>query len=113
MNVYWLQQFWFDSFINAGTTPQRNLLTIQFPPAGVNIFVNASLSAFGPGVDFDSGVVGFGGVGVRDFAIGGNPPGEPGSFVGHIELTDCTEVTLELNLTDASANANGMIYWFE
>jgi hypothetical protein len=111
MNVYWLQQFWFDSFINSGTAVQRNLLTVQIP--GANIFVNASLSAFAPGIDFDNGVVGVGGVGIKDFAVGGNPPGAETSLVGHIELTDCTEVTLELQLTLASANANGMIYYFE
>jgi hypothetical protein len=111
MNVYWLQQFWFDLFINNGTAVQRNLLTVQIP--GANIFVNASLSAFGAGIDFDNRVVGVGGVGIKNFAIGGNPPGNATELVGHIELSNCTEVTLELQLTLASANANGMIYYFQ
>ena len=111
MNVYWLQQFWFDGFINNGDDVQRNLLTVQIPHA--NIIVNASLSEVGIGIDFGNHVIGVAGVGIKNFATGGNPPGEATSLVGHIDLTDCTEVTIELQLTLASANANGMIYYFD
>jgi hypothetical protein len=111
MNVYWLQQFWFDGFANDGDNVQRNLLTVQIPKA--NIFVNAALSAFGTGIDFDNHVIGVAGVGIKNSASGGAPPVEAATLVGHTQVNQCTEVTLELQLVLASANANGMIYYFD
>jgi len=111
MNLYWIQPFWLDGFSNFGNAEQRNLLTIQIPNA--SIFVQSAVTAFGPGVDFDAGVVGVVGMGVREWTAGGSNSGVQPSLVGHVSLNNCTSITMELALILCTASASGLILYVD
>jgi hypothetical protein len=120
MNIYWIQQFWFDDYVDSSGTTQRVYATIDGFGTR-NVAITAQLNVLGPGAHIDvqdgtvSGVLGSAAVGIKwyDYTdANGTHHVENTYFVPHAIIHNCVAFQLEMAYTRTWVGATGTILYF-
>jgi hypothetical protein len=120
MNVYWIQHFWFDDFLETNGNLQRASLTID--GFGVrNVAITAQLNVVAPGAHIVvnqgtiSGDLGTTAVGIKWYAYvdgSGYHHVEHSYFVPHAIIRNCVGFQLQLAYRRVWTGATGTILYF-
>jgi len=120
MNIYWIQQFWFDDHYDGSGNLQRYYVTVDGFGTR-NVAITAQLSAFGPGAFIQeddgtiSGDLGYAGVGIKWYEFvddNGFHHVDNTYLAPHAVIQNCVGFQLELAFNRAWVGATGTILYF-
>lgn len=121
MNIYWIQQFWFNDHYNPTSNVERHFLDIK-DFGTLNVAVTCALNVLGPGAHIEindgtiTGDIGFAAVGIKWYEYiddqGQFQHVDNSYFVPCILVRKCVAVRLELALARAWAGATGTVHYF-
>jgi hypothetical protein len=120
MNVYWIQQFWFDDYYDGSGNTQRSYVTIDGFGTR-NVAITAQLNVFGPGayIEEDDGTItgdlGYAAVGIKWYEYtddNGFHHVDNTYFVPNAVIQNCVGFQLELAFNRAWVGATGTILYF-
>ncbi len=120
MNVYWIQQFWFDDFLESDGNGQRAYLTVDgFGTRNVAITAQLNLVAPGAFIQVNDGSItgdlGTAAVGIKWYEYtddSGFHHVDNTYFVPHAIIQNCVGFQLELYYRRVWAGATGTILYF-
>jgi hypothetical protein len=121
MNIYWIQQFWFNDHYNSTSNVERYYLDIK--DFGTrNVAVSCALNVLGPGANIAinngniTGNVGYAAVGIKWYEFiddqGHFQHIDNDYFVPCILIRNCVAVRIELALSLAWVGATGTVHYF-
>jgi hypothetical protein len=120
MDVYWIQQFWFDDFLETNGVSQRAYLTIDGFGTR-NVAITAQLNVVAPGAHIEiqdstiTGDVGTAAVGIKWHEYTDNSGFhhvDNTYFVPHAIIHNCVGFQLELAYRRIWAGATGTVLYF-
>jgi hypothetical protein len=120
LDVYWIQQFWFDDFLESDGNLQRSYLTIDGFGTR-NVAVTAQLNVVAPGASIAiddgkiSGDLGTAAVGIKWYEYvddEGFHHVDTEYFVPHAIIHDCVGFQLEFAYRRIWAGATGTVLYF-
>jgi hypothetical protein len=122
MQIYWVQQFWFDNYYNATANTERHYITIDGFGTR-NVAVTCALNVFGPGAHIEqhnstlTGDLGIAAVGIKSYDYV-DDQGQAHHvlndyFVPCAVVKNCTAIEIELALTRAWVGATGSVFYFD
>jgi hypothetical protein len=121
MNVYWIQQFWFDDFLDTSGDLQRAYLTID-GFGTQNVAITAQLNVLAPGAYLEAnnnsitGDIGNAAVGIKWYEYvddtGFHHVDNTPYFIPHAIIRNCVGFQLELAYRRIWTGATGTILYF-
>jgi hypothetical protein len=120
MNVYWIQQFWFDDFLETDGNQQRAYLTIDGFGTR-NVAITAQVNVVAPGAHIEingsiTGDLGTAAVGIKWYEFVDNTGFhhvDNTYFVPHAIIQNCVGFQLELAYRRIWVGATGTISYFD
>lgn len=120
MNIYWIQQFWFDDFLETNGNLQRSYVTIEgFGTRNVAITAQVNVVASGANIVMSGGSItgdlGTTAVGIKWYAYvddTGYHQVENNYFVPHAIIRNCVGFQIELAYRRIWTGATGTILYF-
>jgi hypothetical protein len=121
MNVYWIQQFWFDDYLDTSGDVQRVYLTIDGFGTR-NVAITAQLNVVEPGAHIEinngtiTGDIGLTAVGIKWYEYiddtGSFQHVDTNYFVPHAIIRNCVGFQVELAYRRILAGATGTVLYF-
>jgi hypothetical protein len=112
VNIYYVQQLWFDGISCPGDTPTATFLTIELPNVNVKAYI--ALNTLSLGVTSDN-VGGIMAAGIRSYEYtdaGGFHHVDLPDVVAHATVRNCSKITFGVQGDQAFGSAVGMLLWF-
>jgi hypothetical protein len=111
MNIYYIQQLWFDGFL-FGDTPTPAFLTIDLPNVNIKAYIALNALSLGVASDNTGGTMA---AGIRSYEFtdgeGFHHVDFP-SIVAHATVRNCSKITFGVQGRQAFGSAVGMLCWF-